>query len=115
MASATRERPSTAATSVVDCARRNREHGSSAHGTYLPRLALVNGTRIADAKLTVTPGGAILEGECRESLGPQPAAGYECVAEAVGWRSLAVGGQRAAPWHECSRQPRRRSVEISKT
>jgi hypothetical protein len=55
-------------------------------GTYLPRIALVNWTRIQDPTLTVLPEGVTLEGYCGEPLGPEPSAGYECVAEAVGWR-----------------------------
>jgi len=57
------------------------------NGTYLPRLALVNWTRIREPMLTLYPDGAtLLEGYCAEPLGPEPPNGYECVAEAVGWR-----------------------------
>jgi hypothetical protein len=46
----------------------------------------VNWTRIHNPKLTTSPAGATLEGDCREPLGPEAPEGYECVAEAVGWR-----------------------------
>jgi hypothetical protein len=56
-------------------------------GTYLPRLALVDWTRLHEPVLTVYPDGAVvLEGSCTEPLGPETASGYDCVAEAVGWR-----------------------------
>jgi hypothetical protein len=55
-------------------------------GSYLPKLALLGGKKLTNAKLTLGPAGAVLEGDCRESLGVQPVAGYECVVEAVGWR-----------------------------
>ena len=56
-------------------------------GTYLPRLALLDWTRVLEPTLTTFPdGAALLEGYVTEPLGPPTPNGYECVAEAVGWR-----------------------------
>jgi len=55
-------------------------------GIYIPKIALVNWTRIDSPRLTISPDRIILEGYHSEPLGLPLASGYECVAEAVGWR-----------------------------